>query len=107
MPPAAARWRIGIIDADRETLGAAWRPAPAQAWRDVVTGAAKALEHLLIGDAASLFDFGACKAHALRIGGSDSQQGQNQNRKPGHLFPHGQFLLVFLLALQADKLSCE
>src|SRR6516165_9294985 len=56
MPPAAAGRRVRIIHSDGEALGAARCSTPTQRGREVVPGAAEALEDLFICNGAAFLD---------------------------------------------------
>src|SRR3974390_1675786 len=56
MPPAAAGRRVRIIHSDGEALGAARCSTPTQRGREVVSGAAEALEDLFVRNGAAFLD---------------------------------------------------
>src|SRR6266571_1645001 len=59
VPPAAPGRRIGVVDRDREALGARGRVLPQQGRRDIAALAAEALEHLRLGDLRAGLDLDA------------------------------------------------
>ena len=60
--------RDGLFgSSDGEALGPARCPAPTQRGREVVSGAAEALEDLFVGNGAALLDVGAGQGQALRM----------------------------------------
>src|SRR5579863_5657373 len=84
VPETAAGRRVGIVDREREALGAARRCRPGERGRDVAAGAAEALKNLLAGDLAARRDVRAGQGHRLG-GGASSAQESGEKRECGNL----------------------
>jgi len=64
------------------------RSIPTQRGRDVVSGAAEALEYLFVGNGTAVLDVGAGQGHALRIRRTRTERANTKYRNPKSEFSH-------------------
>src|SRR4051812_44176938 len=111
MPPAAARWRVGVVDRDREALCLRRCPVPRQRRGVVRTRAPKVIEDVLVGDERVRFEFAyfdtEVSRHArpprARVNWSYTTEGHKPSTSPGFLI----LLIVVLEGLfQAAQYLC-